>query len=82
MEKLVEKLLLENFLVGIKEGSKHSSWPHAIPRKRFTVKPMNASEFYSFSELVKQHTHRKKDSDGKAVLNSKATWINFGQANK
>ena len=53
----------------------------ACIRKPFTVKPMNASEFYDFSELVKQHTHRKKDSDGKAVLISKATWMNFGQAN-
>ena len=46
----------------------------------FTVKRMDPSDFYDFTDLTKQHTQRRTDSAGKSVLISKALWMNFGQA--
>ena len=40
---------------------------------------MVGSEFKDFSDLVEQHTRRRKDSNKKDVLISKARWMNFGQ---
>lgn len=40
---------------------------------------MTSSEFFDFSPVTKQFTHRKKDTDKKPVLISKAMWMNFGQ---
>ena len=65
----------------LKKKNEHTHVGEACIQKPFTVKSMNASEFYHFFELVKQHTCRKKDLNEKAVLISKATWMNIGQAN-
>ena len=48
-------------------------------QKPYTVKSMVGSEFKDFSDLVEQHTRRRKDSNKKDVLISKARWMNFGQ---
>ena len=52
----------------------------ACVSKPFNVAPMDSTKFLSFSDLLKQHTQRKKDANGKSVLISKAVWMNFGQA--
>ena len=51
----------------------------ACLRKPYTVKQMDGSIFLDFSNLTRQHTQRKKDSEKKAVLISKALWMNFGE---
>ena len=52
----------------------------ACLRKPYTVKQMETSMFHDFSNLTKQHTQRKKDSEKKPVLISKTLWMNFGEA--
>ena len=47
--------------------------------KPFNVIPMESPKFLNFTEMTKQHTHRKKDSNKNPVLISKALWMNFGQ---
>lgn len=51
----------------------------ARPRHPFDVVSVTSSEFFDFSPVTKQFTHRKKDTDKKPVLISKAMWMNFGQ---
>ena len=51
----------------------------ACPRKPFNVVAMKSSKFVDFTEQTKQYTQRKKDTEGKPVLISKAVWMNFGQ---
>ena len=51
----------------------------ARPKKPFNVISMDSPKFLNFTEITKQFTHRKKDSNGKPVLISKALWMNFGQ---
>ena len=51
----------------------------ACPKKPFDVVAMETSKFVDFTEQTKQYTQRKKDTERKPVLISKAVWMNFGQ---
>ena len=51
----------------------------ARPKHPFDVIPMTSPDFLDFSQVTKQFTHRKKDTNKKPVLISKAMWMNFGQ---
>ena len=60
-----------------------SDWEKVVEeaclQKPFTVHRMSQDEFLDYSELMTQHSQRKKDSNCKPVLISKAAWMNFGQ---
>ena len=51
----------------------------ARPKKPFIVDEMTAEDILDHSSLTRQYTDRKKDITGKAVLKSKALWINYGE---
>ena len=53
----------------------------ACTSKPYSVCSMDSTKFLNFSELTQQYTFRKKDSDKKSVLISKASWMNYGQVN-
>lgn len=51
----------------------------ARPAHPFEVVSMHSEDFFDFTQLTKQFTCRKKDTNKKPVLISKAFWMNFGQ---
>lgn len=51
----------------------------ACPSKPFHIQRMEKEKFLDFTPLTFHFTMRKKDSEGSAVLISKANWLNFGE---
>ena len=47
--------------------------------KPFQIQRMEKEKFFDYALLIKQFTLRKKDTLGKPVLFSTASWLNFGE---
>ena len=47
--------------------------------KPFQIQRMEREKFFDYALLIKQFTLQKKDTSGKPVLFSTASWLNFGE---
>ena len=55
-------------------------WEKLIKGARITkIQRMEKEKFFDYALLIKQFTLRKKDTLGKPVLFSTASWLNFGE---